>query len=103
MRTPGVIAINVDSDHPAHRVFLQRVHTSYRGNMVVVGVLERANHVVFATKGMAISAKTMGLERALDACSQVAQLELTAEFQRIAQRVDDGSRFLSIDALGTGG
>lgn len=103
LQTPGVIAINLDSDHPAHRVFLQRVHTSYRGKMVVVGVLERANHVVFATKGMAISAKTMGLERALDARSRVAQLELREEFQRIAQLVDDGSRFPNIDALGTGG
>jgi len=103
LQSPGVIAINLDSDHPAHHVFLQRVHTSYRGHMVVLRVPQRANHVVLATKGVALSAKTMDLGQALDARSGVAQLELRAEFQRIVQLVDDGSRFPGIDALGAGG
>ncbi len=103
LRPKGVIAINLDSDHPAHSVFLERIHTSYRGNMVVICVQERANHVVFATKGLALTSENMDLAAALQDRSPVAHLQLQAELGRIFQLIDDGSRFPTIDVREIGG
>jgi spermidine synthase len=97
LRPRGVLAINLDSDHPAHSVFLERVHTTYRGNMVVIGVQERANHVVFATKGLPITSENLGLTAALENPGLQAHLQIQAELRRIFQLIDDGSRFPEID------
>ena len=97
LRPKGVIAINLDSDHPAHSVFLERIHTSFRGNMVVIGVPERANHIVFATSGLPINLGTMGLTAALELLGLDAHTQIQSELQRIVQLVDDENRFPAID------
>lgn len=103
LRPKGVMAINLDSDHPAHSVFLQRVHTTYRGNMVVICVHERANHVVFATKGLPITSENMGLNAALENRGLEAQAQIHPELRRIMQLIDDGSRLLTVDVREVGG
>ena len=103
LRPRGVVAINLDSDHPAHPVFLQRVHTTYRGNMVVICVHERANHVVFATKGLPITSENMGLSAALENRGLEAQAQIQPELRRIVQLIDDGSRLPAVDVREVGG
>ncbi len=103
LRPKGVMAINLDSCHPAHCVFLGRVHTSFRGNMVVISVEERANHIVFATKAQALSSENMDLHAALDGRGPVVHLQLQTELGRIFQLVDDASRRPPVDTGEIGG
>ena len=97
LRPNGAIAINLDSDHPAHCAFLERVNTCFRGNMVVIGVPERANHIVFAAKGLPISLENMRLSAAAGKLELDAPMPLRSELQRIFHPSDHAGRFPDID------
>lgn len=84
----GVMVANVDAEHAQHTLLLQCVYKTYRGNFVEVGVQERSNHIVFAVKGMPISARAMSLSWTLGHHCAEVQMQLKAEFQRILQVLD---------------
>lgn len=81
----GSMVVNLDGEHPAHAVFLRRIHEAFDGNSVEIGVEERNNRIVFASKGVAISSCEMSLSGALGHRDGQAQFELNTEFQRILQ------------------
>ncbi|OGB29521.1 MAG: hypothetical protein A3F78_08980 [Burkholderiales bacterium RIFCSPLOWO2_12_FULL_61_40] len=84
----GVMVVNTDAEHAQHTVLLQRVHKTYHGNFIEVSVQERSNHIVFAVKGMPISARSMSLSWTLAQHTAEAQAQLKTEFQRIVQLLD---------------
>lgn len=88
LRPQGVMVVNMDSDHPAHAAFLQRLGSCYQDNVVEVRIQDRGNHVVFAVKDMAITASAMNAGRALGRLAVEAQAQLKDEFQRILQLLD---------------
>ncbi|MDP3651648.1 MAG: fused MFS/spermidine synthase [Rhodoferax sp.] len=84
----GVMLVNTDAEHAEHTVLLQRVYKTYHGHFVEVGVPERSNHIVFAAKGMPISARAMSLSWTLGHHPDEVQAQLKTEFQRILQLLD---------------
>lgn len=84
----GVMVVNLDGDHPAHNVFLQRIHTTYKGNSVEIRVEDRGNHIIFATKNVEIVSRSMSLSWTLGHHAIDVQQQLKAEFQRILRLLD---------------
>lgn len=89
LMTPGsMLVVNLDNEHPAHRVFVGRIDQAFDHNAVEINVVERSNSIVFAGKGPRISARGMSLSWTLGHHAPEAQTQLKAEFQRILGILD---------------
>ena len=84
----GILVTNLDADHPAHAVFVDRVEQVFAGHVLGMDVPERSNHVLFAGKDLALSSRCMSLSQALGRRSVDAQTQLKTEFQRILAILD---------------
>ena len=91
MRERSVLAVNLDAGHPAHATFVARIEQSFHGNAVPVDVNERGNCVVFAGKGVPMSARGMSLSWSLERHAAEAQVQLRPEFQRILRVLERGA------------
>lgn len=91
----GVLVVNLHYDHPDYAVYADRISRSFNGNAVEVLSEEKSNSIVFASKGQAISPRTMNLANSLAGLDEEARLQLKSELIRIAwqmKTLDDEGR-----------
>ena len=91
----GVLVVNLHYDHPDYPVYADRISRSFSGNAVEVLSEEQSNSLVFASKGQAISPRTMSLPKSLAGLDEEARLQLKSELVRIAwqmKTLDDEGR-----------
>ena len=87
--TPGsVLVANLDNEHPAHAVFIDRIEQVFKGNAVEIKVIDRSNSIAFAVKGRPISAHGMSLSASLAHLAVEARSQLQSELQRVLQILD---------------
>jgi spermidine synthase len=84
----GIMVVNLDSDHPAHGVYLARIDRAYQGRSMEVAVEDRGNRVVFAAKGVAKSLGFGCLKEFSAHLTVEVQLELQFEFQHILRTLN---------------
>jgi predicted methyltransferase len=82
----GLMVVNLDTAHPAHSVYVQRISRAFEGNTLEVEVAERGNSIVFAGKDDCIHSIFMNCEVVQDRLSPELLSELASEFQHITQR-----------------
>jgi len=80
----GVLVVNLHYDHPDYPVYADRISRSFSGNAVEVLSEEESNSIVFASKGQAISPRSMNLANSLAGLDEEARLQLKSELVRIA-------------------
>jgi spermidine synthase len=79
----GVLVVNLHYDHPDYPLLVDRISRSFNGNAVEVLSEERSNSIVFASKGKAISPRTMRLPKSLSSLDEEARKQLKSELARI--------------------
>ena len=97
MTADSVLVANLDNEHPAHAVVMERIDQAFKGNAVEIKVIEKSNSIAFAVKGRPISTHGMSLSRSLAHLAVEARIQLQPEFQRILQ-ILDGRAPVSQDA-----
>ena len=78
----GVLVVNLDTDHPQHELWLQRLGEAFAGHCVAVEVPERRNLIAFA--GTALAAAPADLQRALQTLPVEGREQLQAELERVS-------------------
>jgi len=79
----GVLAVNLHYDHPDYPVLVERIRRSFGGNAVEILSAEKSNSIVLASRGPAISPRTLSLRRSLDGLSDEARQQLKPELGRV--------------------
>ena len=82
----GVLVANLDTEHPEHELWLQRLGAAFLGNSVAVEVPDRRNRIAFAGKGPALEGSQSSLDRAIAALPMAARAQLLPELQRLSAR-----------------
>lgn len=85
----GVLAVNLHQGHVDHAVYAERLRRSFAGNAVEIDAPEKGNCVVFASRGAAISPRTLKTQAALAVLDGDARRQLRPEFARIAWLMKD--------------
>lgn len=85
----GVLVVNLHYDDPDYTVYADRISRSFGGNAVEVLSEDQSNSIVFASKGQAISPRTMNLSSSLAGLDEEARLQLKSELVRIAWQMKD--------------
>jgi spermidine synthase len=80
----GVLVVNLHYDHPDYPLLAERVKRSFGGNAVEVLADEKSNAIVFASRGPAISPRSMSLPLSLAGLDPAGRLQLKSELVRIA-------------------
>ena len=81
----GVLAVNLDGEHPGHAAFLQRLETVFSGHLLEVPVSQRSNHIVFATKDGASVLDDLSLHRAIAHQTDTVRAQLEDDLLGIVQ------------------
>ncbi len=84
----GVLVANLDNDHPAHDVFVDRIQKTFRGNCVEIRAHGSNNSILFAGKDIPMSGRGMSLSWTLGHHAVEVQSQLKTEFQRILRILD---------------
>ena len=79
----GVLVVNLHSDHPDFPQWFDRIGCSFNGNAVQALCEEKSNSIVFASRGRAISPRTMSLPKSLSSLDQEARRQLRPELAQI--------------------
>ncbi|MHB1249777.1 MAG: spermine/spermidine synthase domain-containing protein [Polaromonas sp.] len=85
----GVLVVNLHYNHPDYPLWLDRIGRSFNGNAVEALCREKSNGIVFASKGRAISPRTMSLPRSLSGLDQEARRQLRPELAQIVWQMNN--------------
>ena len=83
----GLLAVNLHYDHPDYFVLVERIRRAFGGNAVEALSGDSSNSVVFASKGEAITPKSMSVRRALSHMADPARQQLKPELERIVWQI----------------
>lgn len=79
----GVLVVNLHYDHPDYPLLVERIRRGFGGNAVEALSGEKSNSVVFASRGQAITPRSMSVRRALSGMADAARQQLKPELERI--------------------
>ena len=85
----GVLVVNLHHDHPDYPLLASRIQRSFSGNAVEVMAAEKSNAIVFASRGPAISPRSVNLALSLAGLDDTARLQLKTELGRITWEMKD--------------
>jgi spermidine synthase len=91
----GVLVVNLHVDHPEHDLFVRRISGSFEGNVMEVMAGEKANCIVLAGRGRAVTLQALRSREWAGTLDTTAQRQLRAEFAQIgwnARRPAAGQR-----------
>jgi spermidine synthase len=88
LKPGGVLVVNLHVDDAGYEVFMQRIVTSFRGNvMCVVAREDRSNCIVFAARGRPLCLRTMRGSQWSKALQAEPSRELKGDFDHIGWNV----------------
>lgn len=79
----GVLVVNLHHDHPDYPVLTDRIRRSFSGNSVEILAEEKSNSIVFASRGHAISPRTLDLRQSLAGLDEPVRRQLRPELSRL--------------------
>lgn len=83
----GALVVNLHYDHPDYPLLVDRISRSFSGNAVEIIASEKSNSIVFASKGPAISARSMSLQLSLSGLEEEARRQLKPELSRMLWQI----------------
>lgn len=79
----GVLVVNLHYEHPDYPLLVERISRSFSGNAVEIVTAEKSNSIVFASRGAAISPRSMSLQHSLSGLDEDARRQLKPELARM--------------------
>jgi spermidine synthase len=79
----GIMVVNLHHDHPEFDVYMARIQRSFEGNVIAIASREKSNTIVFARKGLRISAQALRDDDCLEHFGPEVRSQLRPEFSRI--------------------
>lgn len=89
LKTDGLLVVNLHHDGPDYPVLAERIGRSFNGNAVEIPAPEKSNAIVFASRGPAISPRSMGVAHSLAGLDEDARRQLRPELARVAWEMKD--------------
>ena len=89
LKPGGIAVVNLHQDDSDYALWVKRLQRSFAGNAVEVPAVQGSNCIVFASRGSTLTPRSINLNESLAVLGADAQLQLRAEFARVAWCMKD--------------